>query len=704
MKHFLPAPLVAFALLLTSISPAAESKLDWREVAPGVWSARVGEPEAFDLLSVAGGTPNVAALREMPEAGFPLSRDEIHGRARPSATSLRFPLSRDEDVYGLGLDFRRVRRNGDIVTLHVDHWGGESGRTHAPVPFWVTSSGYGVFVDSARYLRVWVGTSLRRDAPQKPPPLDRNRDRGWQAQPPSDSIDVLVPAPGAEVFVFAGPTPLDAVRRFVLFTGGGCLPPRWGLGFTHRTPTRYTADQLRAEVAQFDAHGFPLDFVGIEPGWHSSSYPCTFEWDKERFPKPRELVQELLGKGIRVNLWMNPYVKPGCALHEKLLPYSGSHEVWNGIVADYEIAAARNIFSQHLDRETVAIGVSGFKIDEVDGFDRWLWPDTAQFPSGLDAEQIRQTYGVRVQRLVDDLYRRRDRRTWGLVRASNAGASRLPFVIYNDHYSHRDFIAALCSSSFAGVLWTPEVRASKNGEEWLRRMQTVCFSPMAMLNAWSSGTKPWSFPEVEKEVREVALLRIRLAPYLYTAFAEYRFRGVPPVRAMPLVEGFAEVGDAKARRSRLRDQFVVGDALVVAPLFAGEKRRSVLLPKGRWYDFWTGRLAGEGGMITVAPQDRKIPLFVRDGGIIPLAPSCLRASKTGGYSPLEIWHYGEAPGRRRLYDDDGETFAYERGDHEWAQLVAERDANGKWQGRLVRKEGSRHHRYSSVRWVFRTAK
>lgn len=191
-----------------------------------------------------------------------------------------------------------------------------------------------------------------------------------------------------------------------------------------------------------------------------------------------------------------------------------------------------------LDKEHVGIGVSGYKVDEVDGYDRWLWPDVATFPSGVSAEQMRQTYGLWVQRTTTDLYHQRNQRTYGLVRASNAGASAYPYVIYNDYYSHPDFITALINSGFCGVLWTPEVRGSKTAEEWLRRFQTVVFSPMAMLNAWASGTKPWSFPEVAEQVKEYALLRMRMIPYWYTEFARYHFDGIPPFRAMNLEAGF----------------------------------------------------------------------------------------------------------------------------------------------------------------------
>jgi hypothetical protein len=110
---------------------------------------------------------------------------------------------------------------------------------------------------------------------------------------------------------------------------------------------------------------------------------------------------------------------------------------------------------------------------------RWGWKTAARFPSGRDGEQLRQTYGLLVQRLVYDLFRRRNLRTFGQVRGTNAGASPLPFVIYNDNYAFDEYITAVGNSGFAGVLWSPEVRGGK-GEEMLRRTQAVVFSPLAL--------------------------------------------------------------------------------------------------------------------------------------------------------------------------------------------------------------------------------
>ena len=233
-------------------------------------------------------------------------------------TYLRFPLAKDEQIFGFGLNFKTVHQRGKILQLHVDHYGGtDNGRTHAPVPFYVSDRGYGVFINSSRYLTVYAGTAVRKESPEAPEPRDRNTDKKWSSQPYSDAVEILVPAAGVEVYIFAGPTALDAVRRYNLYSGGGCLPPRWGLGFTQRVPTLYTSGQVEEEAKLFAEKGFPLDFIGLEPGWQSKSYPCTFEWDKSRYPDPPAFVKTMKAMGIRLNLWTNPYISPVSPMYDK---------------------------------------------------------------------------------------------------------------------------------------------------------------------------------------------------------------------------------------------------------------------------------------------------------------------------------------------------------------------------------------------------
>lgn len=690
---------------------------EWKMVQPGIWKAVVGKPDAMTLLSVANAKSNVEAISKLPQSAFPILKEEISFAIADHKTYLRFPLEKGEQLYGLGLNFKNVNQRGKILNLHVDHYNGEdNGRTHAPVPFYVSSNGYGVLIDVARYITVYAGTGVRTDTKNPPELLDRNTSRNWDAHPYSDAVEILVPADGATIYVFEGPTPMQVVQRYNLMNGGGYLPPKWGLGFTQRVPTLYTQNDILKEVNEFREHQFPLDFIGVEPGWQSMAYPCTLEWDKTRFPAPKVFIDSLSSQGIRANLWFNPYISPVGSLYPTLKKLSGSHTVWNGIVPDITMPKTQQILKDHFFKQHLSLGVSGYKMDETDGYDSWLWPDVATFPSGFSAEQMRQVYGLKMQQMTAEWFREMNKRTFGLTRASNAGASGLPYVIYNDYYNHRDFITALVNSSFIGVLWTPEVRASKTAEEWIRRIQSVCFSPMAMLNAWADGTKPWSFPEVEKAVQEVAQLRMQLLPYIYTSFSQYHFEGKPPFRAMQLVDGFAfspkTTGgklDAVAnpyatkKRTDIKDQYMMGDNILVAPMFAGDKTRTVYLPAGKWYDFYTGDFVGEHQEITINPVLEKIPLFVRDGGIVPMVPPHFHAPLPGEKLPLEIRHYGVSSGSFDLYDDDGVSFDYEKGNASRTTFIVSKKGNGQLNGEVIKPAGKTYYSYNdSIAWRFMT--
>jgi len=737
MKH---PPLTAALLSILSVATihaALPQPVNpaWTEVAPGVWKATVGQADSLTLLSAAGGTPSREALGRMPKTVFPLDPAEIEGRNFNAKTTLRFPLAGNEDIYGLGVDFSSMRRNGGVFELHVDHWDSQraiTGRTHAPVPLYVSTKGFAVLFDTARYLNVTVGHGVRLAAKDKPPVIDRTTNKimpsaaggarsnaQWQAHPRSDSIEVLANAAGMDVYVFAGPSPLDSVRRYNLYSGGGALPPKWGLGYMNRVRTNYTAAQVLADIAEFKTHGIPLDMIGLEPGWMDHAYPCSFEWDKTRFPDPKGFLDQLATAGVRANLWFNPYVgPPSTPLYQKLLPYAGTHLVWNGIVPDYTIPEARTVFADHLQRTVIDLNpaaIGGFKIDEVDGFDKYLWPDTALFPSGRDGEQLRQTYGLLVQNIVFDVFHRANRRTMGQIRGTNAGASPYPFVIYNDNYEFGGYITAVSNSGFAGVLWSPEVRGSTSGEDMLRRTQAVCFSPLALYNGWASDEKLWSHPEVKDPIRDAIVLRGRLLPYLYNTFAQYRYEGTPPIRPMQLAAGIVAeapttgVGKLDATANpyavppaarEVKDQYMFGDSLLVAPIPPGVKSRKVLLPAGKWYDFHTGKLAGANETIEVIPSLAAIPVFVKDGALIPMISGRLTAPAAGETVALEIRHYGEAPGRLSLYDDDGETFNHEKGDYSWTGLAVARDATGKWVGTVTPDANGKTWSYGEVTWTF----
>ena len=125
---------------------------------------------------------------------------------------------------------------------------------------------------------------------------------------------------------------------------------------------------------------------------------------------------------------------------------------------------------------------------------------------------------------------------------------------------------------------------------------------------------------------------------------------------------------AESKRIEVADQYMFGPSILVAPMFAGDSSWKVVLPQGKWFDFYTGEFAGEGATITVSAPLDQMPLFVKDGGIVPMMAAVNSLRQQRGALALEVRHYGTREANYALYDDDGETFDYEKGAYSLQQL------------------------------------
>ena len=170
-------------------------------------------------------------------------------------------------------------------------------------------------------------------------------------------------------------------------------------------------------------------------------------------------------------------------------------------------------------------------------------------------------------------------------------------------------------------------------------------------------------------VRETLELRMRLLPYLYSAFAAYHFDGVPPIRPMAFEDPALGGVD---------DQFMFGPSLLVAPFYGKAGwTREVVLPAGRWYDFYTGELVGSGGRVSRLSDTGRIPLLVREGAVIPMLKDPVTNTGRAYGQALEVRHYGSAAGAFDLFEDDGRTFDYERGRYRIRRLSVGAGENGR---------------------------
>lgn len=630
-------------------NPAAHSS-GWKKIHPGVWHATLGTPEKFTPVSSRLVPPKTEAFAELPKIeAAPLPA--IRGGHLARGYKVELPLRPEEQIFGLGLQFMSFAQRGKKKATRVNADPKmDTGDSHAPVPFYVTTEGYGIFVDTARYANFYLGSARSKPIHAVAPTSQVNPDPSYAHNlRDADIATVTVDIPsvaGADVYLFAGPTMLDAVRRYNVFSGGGFVPPEWGLGFWYRMDARATQDTAIGFARELREHNIPCDVLGLEPGWQTHAYSCTFEWNKERFKDPNGFVRAAAGMHYKVNLWEHAYTHPASPIFNEILPCAGDEGVWGGLVPDFAGEQARNAFGAYHGETFIDAGVSGFKLDECDNSDftgGWSFPEFSSFPSGVDGEQMHSVFGLRYQMAIWNEFRKRKLETYNLVRSSGALATPYPFVLYSDLYSHRDFIRALVNSGFSGLLWCPEVRDAASEIDLIRRLQSVVFSPLAMINAWYIKNPPWKqlnrklnnadelldgWEKLEARCREIIGWRMQLVPYLAAAFERYAKDGTPPFRALVL----DAPGDR--RLHAVDDQYMIGDRMMVAPLFAGaDADRKVVLPEGIWHDFWTGEPLKGGQEIKIPNSTEKIPVFVKSGSIVPWA---------------DVGLYAGAPETRRL--------------------------------------------------------
>lgn len=671
-------------------------------VAPGIWKIRFGTPENITPVSVRQSQIKQAALDQLPTAqASPIDVSEIKFRNTARGCTLTLPMTREEGVYGLGLQLKSHLQSRKKKMLRVNSDPiADTGDSHAPVPFYVSTAGYGVLVDTCRYATFYAGTHAPADewaarANEKRSVTQANNPASlYQPRAISNRMVVDVPtAKGVDVYIFAGPTLAQAVQRYNLFSGGGCLPPLWGLGAWYRCHGQSNAEQVLALAQKLRDEQMPFTVLGLEPGWHTRSYPCTFVWS-DKFPQPEKLTKTTQEMGFHLNLWEHVFVDVDAPFANAIKPHCADEMAFDGLIPDLLVTQARDIFAEHHDRTLVSKGVSGFKLDECDHSDfifwAWSFPEFTQFPSGVDGEQMHSLLGVRYQETIDQIFRKNNRRHYSEVRSSHALASPLPFVLYSDLYDFRDFLRGLVNSGFSGLLWCPEVREARSVDELIRRIQTVALSPQALVNAWYIRNPPWHNVDVNKNnegavmddaaratdlVRQAFELRMRLLPVIYTAFARYEREGLPPFRA--LVMDFPD----DSNTWNIDDQFLIGDALLVAPGLPGQSDRTLYLPAGVWFDFHTGERHDGGRKITVPTPLEKIPLFVRDGAVLPLADPVQRIDAITKFKITPtVFATEKAAGL--LYDDDGETYAYEKGDASWIEFSWNKATGGAVRGRL----------------------
>ena len=595
------------------------------QIAKGVWREVLGEPEKLTPVYFREQGIRLEALEQMEEAELPETLSRLQYEITTRGITVTIPMSTTEDIYGFGLQLKSLNQAGRKRRIRVNSDPpADTGESHAPAPFYVSTAGYGLFADTFRYADFYMGTSVRKGiSADKKEVNQKHKEFSESAlyafKRASEEREIIIDIPGAKgitLYYFAGNIS-ETVKRYNLFSGGGCLMPMWGLGVWYRIYGGSDQDKALELAEEFRREQIPVSVLGIEPGWHSHSYSCTYQWSS-MFPDPGRMIGELKEKGYQINLWEHAFVYPAAEIYEDLLPYSGSYEVWSGLVPDFANDKACEIFGGYHEKNFVEKGIGGF-------------------------------------------------------------------------------IRGMATSCFSGMLWSPEVRSCVSGEDLLRRVETVVFSPQALLNCWRIPNPPWKQVDTEKNLadewmenseyytqvcRRYLSLRMSLLPYLYSAYMEYYLTGRPPVRA--LVMDY----EKDERAAQADTEYLFGESLLVCPLTLEDgTERTVWLPEGRWYNFFTGEVLEGGQEYTVHAEYDEIPVYVKDGAILPIADPVPYVDENTVFR-IRIRSYGSGRTSFTLYEDDFIGLEAEQG--RYNTLVITRDESGTitWQ-----RDGREAERY-----------
>ena len=512
-----------------------------------------------------------------------------------------------ECVYGLGERFTALVKNGQVIENWNMDGGTSSDQAYKSVPFYLTNRGYGVLVNETGPVSFEVATEK----------LGR--------------VQFSIPGQSLEYFVINGPDPKAILSRLTALTGRPALPPAWsfGLWLTTSFTTSYDEGTATSFIEGMKSRDLPLSVFHFDCFWMREFDWCDFQWDSRVFPDPAGMLKRLHARGLRVCVWINPYIGQRSSIfadaaRKGYLLKRADGSVWQtdlwqpgmGIV-DFTNPAARAWYQGHL-RRLAGMGVDAFKSD----FGERIPTDVAYF-DGSDPVKMHNHYSILYNEAVFDLLEEERGKGEALVfaRSSHASGQRLPVHWGGDSQSTFESMAeslrgglslGLCGYGFwshdiGGFEGTPPVAVYKR---WLA---FGLMSSHSRLHGSSSYRVPWNYDDDACDVlRLFTKLKCRLMPYLFSKAVEAHEAGIPVMRAMILVFPGDPASDTLER------QYMLGDSLLVAPVFSDSGRVDYYLPAGSWTHLLTGEVQQGGRWHHGTYGFLGMPIFVRPGRVLAM--------------------------------------------------------------------------------------
>ncbi len=547
--------------------------------------------------------------KKLTNVGDKFGHSMISYMQTPEGPFMRAQLDLDigEKVYGLGERFTPFVRNGQVVDLWQEDGGTCSEISYKNIPFYLTNRGYGVFVNSSGPVSYEICSEVVTRA---------------QFSVPGEKLDFMV---------IGGGEPKEVLHNYTALTGRPALPPAWtfGLWLSTSFTTNYDEDTVNEFVNGMAERDIPLEVFHFDCYWMAENEWCNFTFDPKMFKDAPGMLKRLKERGLRICVWINSYIGQKSPLFREAMELGyllkrPNGDVWQwdlwqagmGLV-DFTNPGAWKWYQDKL-RGLLDMGVDCFKTDFGERI-----PTDCVYYDGSDPELMHNYYTYLYNKCVFELleeYKGRDEACL-FARSATAGGQKFPVHWGGDcssnYLSMSESLRAGLSLTCSGFgFWSHDISGFEGtapADVYKRWAAFGLLSTHSRLHGSNSYRVPWLFDEESVDVvRKFTKLKCSLMPYLYSKAVEAHRTGVPMMRAMVL-EFPQDIACGDLDR-----QYMLGESLLVAPVFTKEGDVDYYLPEGRWTDLLSGEVVTGGRWVHEVHDFMSLPLMVRENTILPV--------------------------------------------------------------------------------------
>jgi alpha-D-xyloside xylohydrolase len=508
-----------------------------------------------------------------------------------------FQLAHDEKLFGCGESFTRLDKRGQRVVLYTrDGMGVQNEYMYKPIPFFMSSRGYGMFVHTSAPVTFDFGKTF-------------------------DQHNVIYTGDeNLDLFVFLG-DPKEILSEYTALTGRSPVPPLWSFGFWMSRITYKSEDEVRDVAAKLRQHRIPADVIHLDTGWFETDWRSNYQFSKTRFRDPARMIADLLRQGFHISLWQYTYFTPKNELYQEIVSkgYAVRNEGGAGpfedAVLDMSNPEAVKWYQGKL-ASLLKMGVGAIKVDFGEGA-----PRNGQYASGRTGLYEHNLYPLRYNKAVADITRETTGENIIWARSAWAGSQRYPLHWGGDAENTDSAMAAELRGGLSFGLsgftyWSHDVGG------FVDRAPRDLYRRWLAWGALTSHTRahgapprePWEYDEaLTEDFRRALGLKYALLPYIIAQAKDSSARGFPMLRTL----FFEYPGDPNSWT--IEDEYMFGSDLLVAPLMEEGNSRNVYLPPGAWIDYQSGRQYRGGQWHEITAGQIPVVLLVRDHAAIPHA-------------------------------------------------------------------------------------